>query len=149
MTKNNSRRLKHHRESFTFQINCDVVKPNIEEIFMKNILEFSQLSHKTIMKGGSKEKDIKQIDGQADIQIIKGGVLVQASIHIHHYANVYFDINPFLARLNSELGLKPGSVVSVVIKSSPPIVNRPELKKERITSEPTEEKKDNDGGFFC
>lgn len=127
MTKNTSRRLKHHRESATFHIKSANIKSNLEEIILKNLGDFIQLSHKTMLKGGDKNIDIKKVEGEANIQTIQAGCLVALKVHIHHYANVYFDLPGYLARLNTELELKPASVVQVLVKTEKPKTQQPEL----------------------
>lgn len=133
-----SRRLKHYFDTFIVFIDTKDPRPDLQEIIMNSTNDFVLLSHKASQKGGTKETDVKLIDCHATMSEIAEGVIAKIRIHVHHYAAVYFDLNAFLARLNKELSLKPGSVVRLEAggKEEPPIEIKKSTIRHRIIKEP-------------
>lgn len=109
MTKT-SRRLKHYHDTVIVFINTSDPKSDLQEIIMNNTGEFVRLTYKAAKKG-TLEEDIKLVECDLSLRDVAEGVIVKINLHVHHYSAVYFDLQAFLARLNTVLALKPGSVV--------------------------------------
>lgn len=107
-----SKRLKHYLETAIVFINTKDPRSDLQEIIIKNASEFVKLTYKAA-KQGSVDVDIKFIDCEVTMSEIPEGMIAKLRLHVHHYSSVFFDLQPFLARLNTELSLKPGSVVKL------------------------------------
>lgn len=109
--KNNSRRLKHFRQSNSFFVKTQQKILGLEAKITKEINNFVVLEKKYILKGHSKENDIKKIENTISTEIYKDGYLVKLSLHIHHYSKFCFDLNNFLYRLGDVLELEAGTII--------------------------------------
>ena len=126
-----SRRLKHLREEHVFLIKTPGT-PNTECVIRNLVDDHVKIYQKYINKGHLKETEIKQIDKIVNFTQQDNGLIVNLSIHVHHYSKVYFGLYDYIASLNSELKLPPMSIHHTFVKANP--IKKSVVKKQ-ITGE--------------
>lgn len=110
---NNSRRLKH--KTFTYKLflkNTKQYDYTKEREIYNSVNNNLDLTHKHLLNGHMKEKDIKNYNVNISHTVYCDGTLLNVIIKVSYYSNVIFNLNPFIFDLSMILNIPSNLILN-------------------------------------